>query len=114
VEVANRVEVVGRSTSKARFIYAGFSRADTLNWTLLGCPWHYDWGQVMTRLKEAMLLLVANDLPLPPEYLDHPLDGNWGGFRECHIGGDFLLSYERATDDMVIFIRAGIHAEQFY
>ena len=31
----------------------------------------------MTRLKEAMLLLVANDAPLGPEWLDHPLGGYW-------------------------------------
>jgi mRNA interferase YafQ len=27
----------------------------------------------MNRLKEAMLLLIANDGPLGPEWLDHPL-----------------------------------------
>ena len=48
----------------------------------------------MRRLKEAMLLLIANDGPLPPEYLDHELGGDWRGFRECHIGGDFLLIYD--------------------
>ena len=45
----------------------------------------------MRRLKEAMLLLIANDAPLGPEWLDHPLKGNWGEHRECHIGGDFGL-----------------------
>ena len=48
----------------------------------------------MNRLKEAMLLLIANDAPLGPEWLDHPLGGDWKGYRECHIGGDFLLIYE--------------------
>jgi mRNA interferase YafQ len=47
----------------------------------------------MNELKEAMLLLVANDGPLPPEWLDHPLTGDWVGHRECHMGGDFLLIY---------------------
>ena len=46
----------------------------------------------MRRLKEAMLLLIANDGPLGPEWLDHPLVGDWEGHRECHIGGDFLLT----------------------
>ena len=31
----------------------------------------------MSRLKEAMLLLIANDAPLGPEWLDHPLKGDW-------------------------------------
>ncbi len=39
-----------------------------------------------------MLLLIANDGPLGAEWLDHPLKGEWEGHRECHIGGDFLLT----------------------
>ena len=31
----------------------------------------------MNRLKEAMLLLIANDGPLGAEWLDHPLKGEW-------------------------------------
>jgi len=70
----------------------------------------------MNRLKEAMLLLIANDVPLGPEWLDHPLSGNWAGYRECHIGGDFLLVYK--LDDsgkygLIVFIRAGTHADLF-
>jgi hypothetical protein len=45
-----------------------------------------DWSRLshsgrngMNRLKEAMLL-IANDEPLPPEWLDHPLtDSLWTG-----------------------------------
>ena len=70
----------------------------------------------MSRLKEAMLNLIANDGPLGPEWLDHPLKGDWEGHRECHIGGDFLLAYK--VDDggktgMIVFVRAGTHAELF-
>jgi mRNA interferase YafQ len=71
----------------------------------------------MRQLKEAMLLLIANDAPLGPEWLDHPLKGEWAGTRECHIGGDFLLIYE--VDDTagpsgaIIFVRAGTHSELF-
>jgi mRNA interferase YafQ len=67
----------------------------------------------MHPLKEVMLLLIANDSPLPPEYLDHELKGGWLGFRECHIGGDFLLIYELRQDGSVIFTRAGTHADLF-
>lgn len=67
----------------------------------------------MRRLKEAMLLLIANDAPLPPEYLDHELSGDWKGFRECHIGGDFLLIYESHENGWIIFTRAGTHADLF-
>lgn len=70
----------------------------------------------MRRLKEAMLLLVANDGPLGAEWLDHPLKGDWAGHRECHIGGNFLLIYALDTtgkSDVVIFVRAGTHADLF-
>jgi mRNA interferase YafQ len=66
----------------------------------------------MNHLKEAMLLLIANAGPLPPEWRDHELTGNWGGHRECHVGGDFLLIY-RLDNDRVVFIRAGTHADLF-
>jgi len=63
-----------------------------------------------------MLLLIANDGPLGPEWLDHPLKGEWSTYRECHIGGDFLLIYQlpgTGKDDAVVFNRAGSHAELF-
>jgi mRNA interferase YafQ len=66
----------------------------------------------MVQLKEAMLLLVANVGPLGPEWLDHPLKGDWINHRECHIGGDFLLIYQLAVNE-VVFVRAGTHSELF-
>lgn len=65
----------------------------------------------MARLKQAMMLLIGNE-PFGPEWLDHPLTGQWRDCRECHAGGDFLLIY-RAEDDLVVFVRAGTHADLF-
>jgi len=79
------------------------------DWERLTHSGRYD----MKRLKEAMLLLIANDEPLPPEYLDHELTGEWRGFRECHIGGDFLLIYELKADGAIIFASMGTHSELF-
>ena len=70
----------------------------------------------MARLKAVMLLLVGNDAPLGPEWLDHPLKGDWAGARECHIGGDFLLIYTlsgRPPHETVVFTRIGTHAALF-
>ena len=66
----------------------------------------------MGRLKEVMLLLIANDAPLGPEWLDHPLKGEWAEYRECHVGGDFLLIYQ-VEDNAIVFVRVGSHAELF-
>lgn len=80
---------------------------------------HKDWERLaragrhnMAQLKEAMLLLIANDAPLGPEWLDHALKGDWVDHRECHIGGDFLLIY-RVERNAIMFVRAGTHADLF-
>lgn len=66
----------------------------------------------MGRLKEVMLLLLANDGPLGPEWLDHPLKSEWAEYRECHVGGDFLLIYQ-VEGNTIVFVRVGTHAELF-
>lgn len=68
--------------------------------------------QDMQRLKEVMLLLMANDEPLPAQWLDHALQGDWTDHRECHVKGDLLLIYKLEAD-RVIFVRAGTHSELF-
>ena len=78
------------------------------DWERLCRSGRYD----LNRLKEAMLLLVANDAPLGPEWLDHPLKGDWADHRECHIGGDFLLIY-RLEENAIAFVRAGTHSDLF-
>lgn len=85
-----------------------FCKAFVRDWQRLSHSGRHD----MRPLKEAMLLLIANDAPLGPEWLDHALKGEWADHRECHIGGDFLLIY-RADAEAVTFVRAGSHAELF-
>lgn len=85
-----------------------YTRAFRKDWERLTRSGRYD----LNRLKAAMLMLVANDAPLGPEWLDHALKGSWADHRECHIGGDFLLIY-RLDGNAVIFVRAGTHAELF-
>ncbi|MDO9415046.1 type II toxin-antitoxin system YafQ family toxin [Pararhizobium sp.] len=68
----------------------------------------------MAKLKEVMLLIIANAAPLPPEWKDHELSGDWAEYRECHVGGDFLLIYTFDEKyNLVVFTRAGTHTELF-
>ena len=69
----------------------------------------------MNVLKEAMMLLIANDAPLPPEWKDHELKGTLAAFRECHVKGDLLLVYriDSGPVEGITFLRAGIHSEIF-
>ena len=85
-----------------------YSRSFLKDWERLSRSGRYDMG----RLKEAMMLLIANDAPLGQKWLDHPLKGAWDDHRECHIGGDFLLIYQ-VEDRIINFVRAGSHADLF-
>lgn len=70
----------------------------------------------MNDLRSVMLMLIANEGPLPAQYKDHRLTDNrrWKDCRECHIHGDYLLVY-RLTDGgrTVIFSAIGTHSELF-
>lgn len=85
-----------------------YAKSFKKDWERLSQSGRYD----LNRLKEAMLLIIANHEPLGPEWLDHSLKGDWTDHRECHIGGDFLLIY-RLDNDAVCFVRAGTHSELF-
>lgn len=41
-------------------------------------------GKDMDKLK-VLLGLIIEGAPLPASYLDHPLKGDWRGFRDAHI-----------------------------
>jgi mRNA interferase YafQ len=68
-------------------------------------------GRPMERLSEAIDHL-AESRPLPTNNRDHQLVGNMKDYRECHLGGDWLLVYQ-LSDDTVTFIRTGSHSELF-
>ena len=57
--------------------------------------------------------MLANDIPLPPKYRDHPLHGEWEGSRDCHIRPYLVLVYTLEGDDSLILERLGSHAELF-
>ena len=64
-------------------------------------------------LLEFIIDILADDIPLPQKYLDHPMKGNRKGFRECHIEPDWLLMYRKIDDDVLelLLARVGSHSE---
>ena len=68
-------------------------------------------GKDMGKLKTALSLLIAGK-PLPANYGDHPLRGNWQGFRDLHLEPDWLLLY-RIEGDEPRRARTGTHADLF-
>ena len=57
---------------------------------------------------------LANEVPLPEQFKDHNLSGNYNGFRECHIAPDWLLIYQVNNNELVLVLsRTGSHSDLF-
>jgi mRNA interferase YafQ len=70
-------------------------------------------GKDLGKLRMAMEIIVGGN-PLPPQYRDHPLRGEFHGSRDCHLEPDWLLIYTlNPSDPVVCFERTGTHADLF-
>ena len=70
-------------------------------------------GYKAERLEKVLDYLV-NEIPLPQEYRDHDLTGDWKGYRECHIQPVWLLIYKIRNDSLVLTLtRTGTHSDLF-
>lgn len=57
---------------------------------------------------------LINERPLDEKYRDYNLEGNWKGFRECHINPDWLLIYQIDNNDLILTLaRTGTHSDLF-
>jgi len=56
--------------------------------------------------------ILSSGINLDLKYNDHPLLGEWKGYRDCHIEPDWLLIYKR-TPDILTLQRTGSHSELF-
>lgn len=61
----------------------------------------------------AILNMLQSEIPIPAEYYTHMLTGNYAGFMECHIEGDFLLIWFDRETDQIDLVRLGSHSELF-
>jgi len=68
-------------------------------------------GKDMVKLKTLLTLLI-DGAPLSADYMDHPLKGDWRGFRDAHIESDWLLIY-KIVGNVVRFERTGRHTDLF-
>ena len=50
----------------------------------------------------AVLVPLMEDEPLAERYRDHPLTGEWAGFRDCHVKPD---------NETLRLVRIGSHSE---
>lgn len=72
---------------------------------------HYDESKFIDALAD----LMADDKEtLVRDWGDHELKGQWKGFRELHIEGDWLLVYRVDRDILeLVLTRAGSHDDIF-
>ena len=57
---------------------------------------------------------LAMGRPLAEKYKDHSLLGNYKGCRECHITSDWILIYEIANNELILYLtRTGTHSDLF-
>ncbi|MBQ6006724.1 MAG: type II toxin-antitoxin system YafQ family toxin [Selenomonadaceae bacterium] len=57
---------------------------------------------------------IAKEEILDEKFCDHPLKGEWQGFRECHIKPDWLLIYLIDKGDLILTLsRTGSHSDLF-
>ena len=56
--------------------------------------------------------LLASDADLPERLADHPLQGEWKGFRDCHIKPDLVMIYAKSEGTLSL-ARLGSHSEVF-
>lgn len=66
------------------------------------------------KLVDGVLEILLNDAKLEAKHKDHPLKGNYAGYRECHIKPDLLLVYKKFEEKLILVcVRLGSHSEIF-
>jgi mRNA interferase YafQ len=68
-------------------------------------------GKKMDKLIQVIDLLIEGN-PLPSEYKDHPLRGDFAGSRDCHLEPDWLLIYTLEGNHLRLE-RTGTHSDLF-
>ncbi|MBR6470346.1 MAG: type II toxin-antitoxin system YafQ family toxin [Victivallales bacterium] len=62
----------------------------------------------------AVVAMLKDGIPMPQEYRDHALTGNFRGYRECHIEADWLLVYRKSEQYLILTLfRTGTHSDIF-
>jgi len=59
---------------------------------------------------DKIIALLRQGQPLPPHARDHALHGNLRDFRACHIEPDWILLYEKRTNELIlVLVSTGDH-----
>jgi mRNA interferase YafQ len=65
-------------------------------------------------LLDEIVETLLEEKPLPAANRDHALQGNWKGYRECHVMPDWLLIYRVDGENIFLYLeRTGTHSDLF-
>jgi mRNA interferase YafQ len=62
------------------------------------------------RLKKALTIFINN--PMHPDLYNHPLGGEWQGYRSIAFGGNWRAHYKLVNRE-AIFVACGTHAQLY-
>jgi mRNA interferase YafQ len=68
-------------------------------------------GATLDASLAAVIVPLMQDEALAERHYDHPLSGEWAGFRDCHVKPDLVLIYEKPDDETLRLVRLGSHSE---
>ena len=68
-------------------------------------------GKNLDKIFDVMVTLIWDE-PLPERCHEHKLHGDLDGFTECHIEGDWVITYI-PSDEVITFFRTGSHSDMF-
>ena len=66
-------------------------------------------GKDLDKIIEIIVYLIWGDL-LPARCREHKLHGDWEGFTECHVEGDWVIIYI-IEEEKIIFAYTGTHSD---
>lgn len=67
----------------------------------------------LSLLKEVIIKLQKEE-PLDDKYVNHPLQGKFKGYYDCHIENDWVLIYGYSKNRLqLVCVRTGSHSELF-
>ena len=66
-------------------------------------------GKKLDKIMDIMVSLIWEE-PLPARCREHKLHGDWDGFTECHIEGDWVIMYITG-DGKITFANTGTHSD---
>ncbi len=65
-------------------------------------------------LLDKVVKLLENGEALPKKHRQHKLSGDWDGYWECHIQGDWLLIWKQDDDKLILVMTStGTHSDLF-